>query len=392
LAGELLITAPRVVPGTGEPTIFEPGYVLVTDGRVAEVGGGTPPRRPDVVLGTGYLVPGLIDLQVNGCFGVNLADVEPAGWALVARRLPETGITAFLPTFVTAPVAEMSHALRCASVLVADPPAGARVLGVHMEGPFLAPTWAGAHRREWMVTPTQATVANLLAAGAGALRVVTLAPEVEGGLAAVAALASAGVVVSVGHSDATARQVAAAADAGARMVTHLFNAQRPLHHREPGVVGQALADPRLTSGLIADLTHVAAAPCAIAFSAAPGRICLVTDASAAAGMAPGRYRLGGKLVEVRPGDGQAPRLADGTLAGSVLRMDRAVANAVAAGVGLAEAVAAATRVPADVLGRPDLGRLSPWAAADLVWLDDDLRAQATWVAGERVYPAEAVPA
>ena len=392
MAGELLITAPRVVPGAGEPAILEPGYVLVTDGRVTEVGRGTPPRRPDLALGTGYLVPGLIDLQVNGYFGVNLADVEPAGWALVARRLPETGITAFLPTFVTAPVAEMSHALRCASVLVADPPAGARVLGVHMEGPFLAPSRAGAHRREWMVTPTQATVANLLAAGAGALRVVTLAPEVEGGLAAVAALASAGVVVSVGHSDATARQVAAAADAGARMVTHLFNAQRPLHHREPGVVGHALTDSRLTSGLIADLTHVAAAACAIAFAAAPGRICLVTDASAAAGMAPGRYRLGGKLVEVRPGDDQAPRLADGTLAGSVLRMDRAVANAVAAGVGLAEAVAAATRIPADVLGRPDLGRLNPGAAADLVWLDDDLRAQATWVAGERVYPAGAVPA
>ena len=261
-----------------------------------------------------------------------------------------------------------------------------------MEGPFLAPTRAGAHRREWVVTPTQATAANLLAAGAGALRVVTLAPEVEGGLAAVAALASAGVVVSVGHSDATSRQVAAAADAGARMITHLFNAQRPLHHREPGVVGQALTDPRLTSGLIADLTHVAAAACAIAFAAAPGRICLVTDASAAAGMAPGRYRLGGNLVEVRPGDGQAPRLADGTLAGSVLRMDRAVANAVAVGVGLAEAVAAASRIPADLLGRPDLGRLNPGAAADLVWLDDDLRAQATWVAGERLYPAGAVPA
>ena len=388
----MLITAPRVVPGTGELAILEPGYVLVTDGRVAEVGRGAPPRRPDLALDTGYLVPGLIDLQVNGYFGVNLADVEPAGWALVARRLPETGITAFLPTFVTAPVAEMSHALRCASALVADPPAGARVLGVHMEGPFLAPTRAGAHRREWMVTPTQAAVAGLLAAGAGALRVVTLAPEVEGGLAAVAALASAGVVVSVGHSDATSRQVAAAADAGARMITHLFNAQRPLHHREPGVVGQALTDPRLTSGLIADLTHVAAAACAIAFAAAPGRICLVTDASAAAGMAPGRYRLGGNLVEVRPGDGQAPRLADGTLAGSVLRMDRAVANAVAVGVGLAEAVAAASRIPADLLGRPDLGRLNPGAAADLVWLDDDLRAQATWVAGERLYPAGAVPA
>jgi len=387
----LLITAPRVVPGTGELAILEPGYVLVTAGPVARVGRGAPPRRPDLALGSGYLVPGLIDLQVNGYFGVNLADVEPAGWALVARRLPETGTTGFLPTFVTAPVAEMSHALRCASVLVADPPAGARVLGVHMEGPFLAPTKAGAHRRKWMVTPTQATVANLLTAGVGALRVVTLATEAEGGLAAVAALASAGVVVSVGHSDATAQQVAAA-DAGARMVTHLFNAQRPLHHREPGVVGQALTDPRLTSGLIADLTHVAAAACAIAFAAAPGRICLVTDASAAAGMAPGRYRLGGKLVEVRPGDGQAPRLADGTLAGSVLRMDRAVANAVAAGVGLAEAVAAAARIPADLLGRPHLGRLNPGAAADLVWLDDDLRAQATWVAGERVYPAGAVSA
>ena len=388
----MLITAPRVVPGTLEPAILEPGYVLVTDGRVAEVGRGAPPRRPDLALGSGYLVPGLIDLQVNGYFGVNLADVEPAGWAYVVQRLPETGTTAFLPTLVTAPVSELGAALRRAAGLVADPPAGARVLGVHMEGPFLAAARAGAHRRDWIVPPSPEAVASLLAAGAGALRVVTLAPEVEGGLAAVAALASAGVVVSVGHSDATARQVAAAADAGARMVTHLFNAQRPLHHREPGVVGQALTDPRLTSGLIADLTHVAAAACAIAFGAAPGRICLVTDASAAAGMAPGRYRLGGKPVEVRPGDDQAPRLADGTLAGSVLRIDGAVANAVAAGVRLAEAVAAATRIPADILGRPDLGRLNPGAAADLVWLDDDLRAQATWVAGERLYPAGAVPA
>jgi N-acetylglucosamine-6-phosphate deacetylase len=392
VAGELLITAPRVVPGTLEPAILEPGYVLVTDGRVAEVGRGTPPWRPDLALGSGYLVPGLIDLQVNGYFGVNLADVEPAGWAYVVQRLPETGTTAFLPTLVTAPVSELGAALRRAAGLVADPPAGARVLGVHMEGPFLAAARAGAHRRDWIVPPSPEAVASLLAAGAGALRVVTLAPEVEGGLAAVAALASAGVVVSVGHSDATARQVAAAADAGARMVTHLFNAQRPLHHREPGVVGQALTDSRLTSGLIADLTHVAAAACAIAFAAAPGRICLVTDASAAAGMAPGRYRLGGKPVEVRPGDDQAPRLADGTLAGSVLRMDGAVANAVAAGVRLVEAVAAATRIPADILGRPDLGRLNPGAAADLVWLDDDLRAQATWVAGERLYPAGAVPA
>lgn len=387
---ELLIAAPRVVRGTGEPAILEPGYVLVTGGRVAKVAGGPLPRSPDLTLGSGYLVPGLIDLQVNGCFGVDLAEVDAAGWARVARRLPETGTTAFLPTFVTAPVSELGDALRSASVFMADPPAGARVLGVHLEGPFLAPRRAGAHRREWIVPPSPAAVADLLAAGAGVLRVVTLAPEAEGGLAAVAVLASAGVVVSVGHSDATARQVAAAADAGARMVTHLFNAQRPLHHREPGVVGQALADPRLTCGLIADPSHVWPTVCAIAFAAAPGRICLVTDAAAPAGMPPGRYRLGGKPVEVLPGDDQAPRLADGTLAGSVLRMDRAVANTVAAGVRLADAVAAATRVPADLIGRPDLGRLTPGATADLAWLDDNLRARAVWVAGERVYPAASV--
>ncbi|HKA96730.1 MAG TPA: N-acetylglucosamine-6-phosphate deacetylase [Streptosporangiaceae bacterium] len=384
----MLITATRVVPGAGGPAILEPGYVRVTDGRVAEVGGGAPPGVPDLALGGGYLVPGLIDLQVNGCFGVNLADVEPAGWARVVLGLPGTGTTAFLPTFVTAPIGELGEALRRAAGLVADPPVGSRVLGVHMEGPFLAATRAGAHRLDSIVPPVPEAVAGLLAAGAGALRVVTLAPEVDGGLAAVTTLASAGVVVSIGHSDATARQVAAAADAGARMVTHLFNAQRPLHHREPGVVGQALTDPRLTCGLIADLSHVAAPACAIAFAAAPGRICLVTDASAAAGMPPGRYRLGGKTVEVGQGDDRAPRLADGTLAGSALRMDQAVANAVAVGVGLAEAVAAATRIPADVLGRSDLGRLEPGAAADLVWLGDDLRTKATWVAGERVYPLD----
>src|SRR5215469_12767375 len=380
---ELLITAPRVVPGAGQPAICEPGYVLVSGGVVAEVGEGPSPREPDLALGSGYLTPGLIDLQVNGGFGVDLAGLDPAGWARLVRRLPETGTTAFLPTFVTAPLDELGQALRFASVFAADPPAGARVLGVHQEGPFLSPNRPGAHRRDLMVPPSPAAVAGLLAAGEGVLRVVTLAP--------VEALVLAGVVVSVGHSDATAEQVAAAADAGARMVTHLFNAQRPFHHREPGVVGQALADPRLTCGLIADPSHVSLTACAIAFAAAPGRICLVTDATAPAGMPPGRYQLGGELVEVRPGEGQAPRLADGTLAGSVLRMDQAVATTVAAGVGLAEAVAAATRIPADVIGRPDLGRLTPGAAADLAWLGDDLRARAAWVAGEQVYPVSTPP-
>ena len=382
----LLITAPRVIPATAGPVILEPGYVGVAGGLITEVGQGPPPRAPDLALGSGILLPGLVDLQVNGCYGVDLAGVDPAGWAQVVRRLPETGTTAFLPTFITAPVEELARALRSAAGLMAGLPAGARVLGVHLEGPFLAPTRAGAHRRDWLVPAADGAVAALLAAGTGVLREVTLAPEVAGGLAAITRLAAAGVLVSVGHSDATARQVAVAADAGARMVTHLFNAQRTLHHREPGVTGQALTDPRLTSGLIAEPGHVGPAACAIAFAAAPGRICLVTDAVAAAGMPPGRYLLGGEPVEVGPAEDAAPLRPDGTLAGSVLRMDRAVANTVAAGVGLAVAAAAATRIPADLIGRPDLGRLAPGATADLAWLGDDLRARATWVAGERVYP------
>lgn len=217
------------------------------------------------------------------------------------------------------------------------------------------------------------------------LKLVTLAPERNGVLAAIDQFTGAGVLVSIGHSDATARQVAQAADHGARMVTHLFDAQRPLHHREPGVVGQALADPRLTSGLIADLRHVCAEVCGIAFAAAPGRICLVTDAAACAGMPPGRYLLGGEPIELPPGDGVPPVRADGTLAGSGLRMDTGVANMITAGVGLADAVAAATRIPADLIGRPDIGRIARGAAADLAWLGDDMRARATWVGGELVY-------
>ena len=380
----MLIAAPRVIPGLPGTGVLEPGYLTMHGGVITEVGQGPPPGPPDLALGAGTLVPGLVDLQVNGYYGVDLADCDPGGWALVARRLPETGTTAFLPTFITAPVATLATELRSAAKIASAVTTGARILGVHLEGPFLSPARAGAHRRDWIVPPSPGAVADLLDAGGGLLRLVTLAPEADGGLAAVVALTAAGVGVSVGHSDATAAQVAAAAAAGARMVTHLFNAQRGLHHREPGVVGQALTDHRLTSGLIVDLSHVSAAGCAIAFAAAPGRICLVTDAAACAGMPPGRYLLGGQPVELPP-DGSAPVRPGGTLAGSALRMDQAVANAVAVGLGLAEAVAAATRIPADLIGRPDLGRLAAGAAADLAWLGDDLRARATWVGGEQVY-------
>ena len=382
----MLIAAPQLIAATAGSRIAAPGYVAMAGGVVTAVGEGDPPRAPDIALPGGVLLPGFVDLQVNGYFGEEFQSVDADGWAKVTTRLPQTGTTAFLPTFITAPLGLLAAGLRAASALIpALPPAGSRVLGVHVEGPFISPRWKGAHNEAWITEPSADAVAELLAAGRGVLRLVTLAPERRGGMAAVTALTEAGVLVSVGHSDATARQVAEAADHGARMVTHLFNAQRPMHHREPGVVGQALTDQRFTSGLIADMHHVNPQVCVLALHAAPGRICAVTDAAACAGMPPGSYELGGEPIELPPGDGVPPVRADGTLAGSGLRMDAAVGNLVTAGAGLVEAVCAATRVPADLIGRPDLGRIAPGAAADLAWIGDDMRTQATWIGGEQVY-------
>ncbi len=372
------ISAPRVVSPTG---ILEPGTVRLDGSRIASVRRGS---GGDVDLGTGVLAPGLVDVQVNGCFGTDLAEASGDGWREVCARLPETGVTSFQPTFISAPVPELVQALRrTARLLVGGPLPGARPLGVHLEGPFLSTLHRGAHDPAVLVDPKPEAVLALLVAAPGLLTMVTLAPERAGALDAVAELVQAGVRVSVGHSDATAVQVAAAAEAGATMITHLFNAQRGLHHREPGVPGHALVDPRLRLGLISDLVHVSAEVLRLVWAAAGDRVVLVTDAVAAAGMPPGEYVLGGQRI-VQPADGPPVR-ADGVIAGSGLRADDALAHTVGLGVSLYDAVRAATLVPADVLGRNDIGRLAPGAPADLVWLDDSLRTRATWVAGEQVY-------
>ena len=263
-----LSPAPALTPGS-------PGFVLIEDGWITAVGEGEPPRTPDEHLDHGVLVPGFVDLQVNGYYGVEFDAVDEAGWRMVAERLPETGTTAFVPTFITAPLPQLGGTLKAAAHLIeqlspSPLPGHARILGVHVEGPFINPLRGGAHNKEWMTDPTPEAVSALLDAAQGHLTIMTLAPERPGALAAIRQLAGHGVLVSVGHSDALAWQVAEAADAGARMVTHLFNGQRPLHHREPGVAGQALADHRLTSGLIADFRHVAAPVCRDRLRRRPG--------------------------------------------------------------------------------------------------------------------------
>ncbi|MCF2529950.1 N-acetylglucosamine-6-phosphate deacetylase [Yinghuangia soli] len=381
------ISAPRVLVGG---RIVGPAALVVENGRIVRIEDTVPPAGPDhLALPDGVLTPGLIDLQVNGAFGADFVAASPAEWHTVAARLAGTGVTSFLPTFITGAldtlVAALAQAHTTRATLAAEPVA--RVLGVHLEGPFLSPAKVGTHPAEHLREPEPELVDRLLGDDAvrDVLALVTLAPELPGGIAAVRRLVAAGIKVSIGHSDATAAQVSEAADAGATLVTHLFNAMRGLGHREPGVVGAALTDPRLTPGLIADLHHVVPAVCSLVLRIAGSRTALVTDAMAAAGMPPGHYRLGD--VEVTLTEGDVPRNPDGTIAGSALTMDQAVRNLTALGHDFAEVVTCGSTVPADALGRKDLGRIDAGALADLVWWDDELNVRRTWVAGAAAYTA-----
>lgn len=366
-----------------------PGWIQVADGRVVASGAGTPPQPADQHVEV--LAPGFIDAQINGAYGADFASASDEDWIRIADSLPSTGVTAIVPTFITAPIEEVSEVVRsyASRRAVADRPRAARLLPCHVEGPFLAATRRGAHREDLLVDPTPERVNALIEAGGDSLGYVTLAPEREGALAAIATFVAAGVRVSVGHSDADAATVSAAADAGATLVTHLFNAQSPLLPRNPGVVGAALADPRLTLGLIADLHHVEAEAIRLTFAAAEGRVMLVTDNVSAFGMPPGEYELGGQMLSVIAGE--PARRADGTLAGAAVRLDTCVANAVASGASVDQAIAAVTSVPARALGADDLGHLRVGATADFVILDSDLSAQQVWIGGHLAFDRNSTP-
>jgi len=398
------ISAPRaVVDGrtTGPVTVaVEDGairQVLVHDGAARGGPGhnGSGSAHADVVLADGVLTAGLVDIQINGAFGVDFSAAAEADWDRVAAELPATGVTSFQPTFITAPLGTLVSGLHTAAearlrlgsgaASGSDPGSArhdgsARILGVHLEGPFLSPVRHGVHEQRYLAEPTREAIDRLLGAPAREiLTMVTLAPELPGALDAIRRLTAAGVRVSVGHTDATAAEITAAADAGASLVTHIFNAQRGLAHREPGVPGATMADRRFYCGLIADLHHVAPEICGLVWKGARGRVVLVTDAIAAAGMPPGRYVLSGIPVEL--GADGVPRNADGTIAGSALTLDQAVRNMIRLGLPAAQVVEAASRIPADALGRGDLGRIAVGARADLVWWSDDFHPRRTWVDG-----------
>jgi N-acetylglucosamine-6-phosphate deacetylase len=336
-----------------------PGDVDLQDGTIGAVGLGAGGGR-------GLAAPGFVDLQVNGYAGVDLMDAGPEEWARAGAALLAAGTTAWRPTFITAREAAIVAALR--EMPRAGP--GPRTLGAHLEGPFLAVERAGAHPVEHLRPPDLDLLERLLSAGP--VGHVTLAPELPGALALVDALRARGVAVSAGHTAASEVQAWRAFDRGVRTVTHLHNAMAP------ETAAAALAHPGVVVQVIVDGHHVDGAKVLAAWRAARGRFSLVSDAVAAAGMGDGRFTLGGEPVT---SEGGVVRGQRGRLAGSALTMAQAVRNLHALGVPLADALTAASTIPARLAGRRDLGRLEPGAPADVVVLDDRLEVERVLLGG-----------
>jgi N-acetylglucosamine-6-phosphate deacetylase len=348
------------------------GDVEVADGRIAAVGLASPNGR-------GLAVPGFVDLQVNGFAGVDFQATDADGFRRAGEALLETGVTAYLPTIITAPEDRLLAALR--SVPTEPPATGPRILGVHLEGPFLSPRRIGIHPQDARRDPDVRLLETLLAAAP--IRLVTLAPELPGADEVVRTLLRHEIAISCGHSDATAEEANAAFDGGVRSVTHLFNAMRPFRHRDPGIAGAALARDDVIVQVIVDGLHLAPETARVIWRAGAGRVALVTDAMAGAGMGDGSYRLGEVDVEIRDGVARGP---GGVLAGSTLTMIGAIRNLHALGAPLELAVEAATEVPARVLRLPSCGRIATGLPADVVVLTDDLEVERVLVGGTDLVP------
>lgn len=377
----MALSAARVITPDEE---YSPGFVTVECGVVSEVGKGAAPGTVEAEdLGDLTLAPGYVDLHVHGGGGHSLATNDPGEIARYAAWAPSTGVTSFLATVVAGDLELGLGFTR--TIAGARVGRGADLLGVNMEGPFLNSGWSGAIPRSWIVPPDAGTLGQLLEAAGGRLRLMTLAPEVDGALAVVPSALSRGVAISVGHTDATYEAGLNAFRAGASHVTHAFNAMRPFHHREPGPLGAALEAEGVTVEAIADGVHLHPATLHWLISAfGSSRVALVTDGTPLAGVGDGSFDIGGAIAEVREGRAS---LADGTIAGSVATMDAVVRNVVSWGiVNLAEALKMASAVPARVAGSPESkGRIAPGYDADLIALDSDLHVARVWIAGKSVY-------
>src|ERR1051326_6520783 len=367
-----VLTADRLLTPT--ESIQSP-VVVIEDGQIVALG-----ERSSMELPSGrhldfsgcVLAPGLIDIHIHGGVGHDVMEAEASGLAALEGSLLQSGVTAYVPTTVTAPMARLLSALDRLGKYVSqkNKTTGVRALGIHIEGPFISHAKRGVHPTADLLPPSPALLQRFWQASHGTIRIITIAPELPGAIETIRHARKLGIVVSLGHSNANADETQAAIAAGAAHATHTFNAMRPLDHREPGILGVVLSDDRLTADIIADGIHIAPAVLDL-FIKAKGleRAILITDAISASGMPDGNYRLGEMNVTVREGRCEH----EGKLAGSVLTLDRAVRNIIRhAGVSLQTAIQFATLNPARRLEiEADRGVLAPGRSADLVALNSN---------------------
>lgn len=379
-AARTLIHSARLVT---DGQVVEDAWVLFEAGLVSAIGSGAP-RPPSALVESVdaagmWLTPGFIDIHCHGGGGASFdGTVKSIRTAIDAHGA--NGTTRMMLSLVTAPLALLEERLSTVATLART---DNRILGSHLEGPFLHPGHKGAHDPGLLHDPRSVDVDRMIEAGGSSLTLVTLAPELPGALSAIARFSASGVVVAVGHTDADYAQTIAAFQAGATILTHAFNGMNPIHHRAPGPVVAAFDSPQVTAEIINDGVHLDSGVVRLAFASAPGRIAFVSDAMAAAGSNDGDYLLGGLVVTVRGGVARLDQ--DGSIAGSTITLDAAVRRAVqVVGVPLPAAVSAATETPARAIGRGhDLGRLAPGYLADAVLLDSSLAVAGVWVGGRR---------
>jgi N-acetylglucosamine-6-phosphate deacetylase len=364
--------------------------IVIEGGRIAAVG-----RRDAVHIPAGAreihapgmtIVPGFVDVHIHGSGGHDVMEAEPAALTAIARSAARFGTTSLVATTVTAALDRTCRSLEGIArfIRAQSNPCGAdvesEILGIHFEGPFISHARRGVHPQEWIAAPSVESLRRILGAADGCGKILTLAPELPGALDLVDVARAEGLVVALGHTDATFSESQAAIQRGVQHAVHVFNAMRPFSHRETGVLGAVLTSPELTTELIADGVHVDPAAMRLLFSAkGHSRVILVSDSTSAAGMPDGRYRLGTFEVTV---SGGVCRNADGRLAGSTLTLDRALRNVVGLGVPLADAVRMLTLNPATLLSlERTKGVLAPGADADLVLLNSDLHVSGVMTRG-----------
>lgn len=346
------------------------GDLEVEEGVVTGI--GLPPGDPDLIA-----VPGFVDVHFHGHAGTEFADSTVEEHQRLARRITSTGVTAYQPTLWTMPPEATMDAL---GRHPGDVEGGARVLGYHLEGPFLSPDKVGAHDPDLLLLPTPRTVQPYL--DAGPVHQMTIAPELEGAIETIIHLVDRGVVVSLGHSVASSDETDRAIDAGAEAFTHVFNAMRPFDHREPGILGNALGGTRGYLTGIFDGVHFSDEAARMLIHCAGDRLVAMTDGTAATGSATAEVELGGRKCTIVDG---APRHPDGTIAGSILTMDAALRKLISLGLSLPRAVRAVSTNPAKLARREDLGSIGAGRAADITVIDGNVEVVRTLVGGREVF-------